>query len=637
MVKPVQPRASKRSAPAKPGPASHGPDALPAGTWLGIDGGGTRTVALLVRNGHPPARIETGPGNLRLLDDATLTRRFREIHNALGKPRVSGLGIGLAGTRTESDRQRIRTAAAILWPGVPCLATHDLHTALTAGRGLQGSEAATCHVLVLSGTGSCAFGRSTDGREARSGGWGHQLGDRGSAYDTAMRALRRVIECTDHTGTWPALGSRILRHIGLNEPEALIGWAANAPKHEVASLAVEVVAAWDSGDPLAAQVIKGTIQHLVDDARTVARRLAGPRPRAHARSPAFLLSGGMLDGSGRLRKAVTKGLRSTWPKAIVERSHQENAWGAVRLAALQFSGRSEPQTALPPRIKDPLQEWIPESTQPSPTERRNPRSMRLDRMPLKQAVELMVTEERWVMRALRSRVRELARGVDWVAQALNAGGRIIYVGAGTSGRLGVLDASECPPTFRSKPDQVQAVIAGGRNAMFAAVEGAEDNLQAGAGAMNGRGVNAADVVVGIAASGRTPFVWGALAAARHRGARTILVSCNPHLKFRPGKAPDLSIALNTGPEVLTGSTRLKAGTATKVVLNLLTTLGYARTGKVVQNLMIDVHPSNAKLQDRAVRILQELTGRSPDLLRSELAKRAWQVKKTWEALSRARQ
>jgi N-acetylmuramic acid 6-phosphate etherase len=231
-------------------------------------------------------------------------------------------------------------------------------------------------------------------------------------------------------------------------------------------------------------------------------------------------------------------------------------------------------------------------------------------MTLSKALDCFWSEERLAMEALNSApvrrsVMALVRSVE---AAFRNGGRLIYVGAGTSGRLGVLDASECPPTFRTPPEWVQGIMAGGVTALHSAVEGAEDDTAAGARAVDGRKVSSRDVVVGIAASGRTPFVWGALDAARKAGAKTGLITLNPRLSFRGGWKPDHVIAVETGPEVITGSTRLKAGTATKLILNAVTSLSMVRLGKVMDNLMVDLNPSNAKLRDRAARMVMELTG-----------------------------
>ena len=198
----------------------------------------------------------------------------------------------------------------------------------------------------------------------------------------------------------------------------------------------------------------------------------------------------------------------------------------------------------------------------------------------------------------------------------------------------MLDATECPPTFSVSPDQVQGIIAGGQQALWKSVEGAEDDGAAGAQAIRFRGVQRRDVVVGIAASGRTPFVWGALSEAKHRGATTILLCFNPFLRIARPQRPRLVIAPNLGPEILTGSTRLKAGTATKLILNLFTTLAMVRSGKVSSNLMVDVKPSNRKLRDRAVRITMALSGADYAAAQSALERSRWLIKSAYRMLAR---
>lgn len=222
-------------------------------------------------------------------------------------------------------------------------------------------------------------------------------------------------------------------------------------------------------------------------------------------------------------------------------------------------------------------------------------------------VALLHAEDRKAVRAA-GRVRAaVARGAAFVAAALRDGGRLIYVGAGTSGRLGTLDAAECPPTFGTDPSQVIAIMAGGPAALVRSVEGAEDDAKAGARAMHG--VSAADVVCGITASGTTPFVLGALRAARRRGARTILVACNPEAA-RQVKVT-VRIAIATGPELVAGSTRLKAGTATKLVLNALTTAALVKLGAVSAGRMVRLKPTNAKLTRRAIQIVSDALGVGP--------------------------
>jgi N-acetylmuramic acid 6-phosphate etherase len=240
------------------------------------------------------------------------------------------------------------------------------------------------------------------------------------------------------------------------------------------------------------------------------------------------------------------------------------------------------------------------------TEQRLAESMRLDRLSIEDALVVMNEQDALAVKAVARQRRKIARAVKWVAAALNGGGRLFYVGAGTSGRLGVLDAAECPPTFGTDPLLVQGIIAGGDRAMFRSKEGAEDRAEDGAAAMDARKVGRQDVVMGIAAGGTTPFVRGALRRAKKLKARTIFLCCVKKTAAEPNA--DLIIRPLTGPEVLTGSTRLKAGTATKLVLNQITTLAMVRMGKAYENLMVDLKATNQKLRDRAARIVAALTG-----------------------------
>ena len=253
------------------------------------------------------------------------------------------------------------------------------------------------------------------------------------------------------------------------------------------------------------------------------------------------------------------------------------------------------------------------------TEQRLPESMNLDAMSAAEIVALMNDQDRRAVEAVAAVRDDVARAVEMVVQTMGAGGRLFYFGAGTSGRLGVLDAAECPPTFRSDPERVQGVIAGGREAMFVAQEGAEDSPDGGAADVDGRGVGPADVVMGIAAGGTTPYVRGALLRSKERGAATIFLTCIQRIEGEP--PVDLVIRPLVGPEVLTGSTRLKAGTATKLILNQITTAAFVRLGKCYENLMVDLRATNAKLQDRGTRIVATLTG-LPREAAAELLERA---------------
>lgn len=242
-----------------------------------------------------------------------------------------------------------------------------------------------------------------------------------------------------------------------------------------------------------------------------------------------------------------------------------------------------------------------------PTEQRHPKSLNLDRLTSIQLIRLMNNEDLSAAQSVRGSAHAIARAVGVIARALGRGGRLFFLGAGTSGRLGVIEAAECPPTFHTPPSLVQAIIAGGRGAVFRSREGAEDDQAAGRSAVQQR-LRKNDVAVGIAASGVTPYVRAALAEADRIGAQTILVTCSAKTTI-PAK---IKIIVPVGPEVLTGSTRLKAGTATKLVLNMLTLGSMVRLGKTYGNLMVDVRPTSRKLKARAVAMLQLLTHTSKD-------------------------
>jgi len=251
------------------------------------------------------------------------------------------------------------------------------------------------------------------------------------------------------------------------------------------------------------------------------------------------------------------------------------------------------------------------------TERRNPRSADIDRASPQELVDLIAAEDAGVPAAVARARTEIATALEYVESSLRSGGRLVYIGAGTSGRLGVLDASECPPTFGTPPELVVGIIAGGPEALTRSVEGAEDDPAAGAAAIDRAGVGPLDTVVGIATSGSTPFVRGALERARGLRARTVFLTCvEPDPQAVAGC--DLTIAVLTGPEVVTGSTRMKAGTATKLVLNTLTTGVMIRLGKTYGNLMVDLQAWNQKLIDRGERIVMAVTGTGRDAARAAI-------------------
>ncbi len=604
--------------------------------FLGIECGATRTVALWADSRmREVLRIETVGANLRLTSDRQLLRLFESVK--LQGPPPAGVGVGIAGARNEFDRNRVNRTLSRAWPNVPIDCTHDLEIALRAASS-PGVPLDKVRIVVLSGTGSCCFGMRPDGKVSKVGGWGHLLGDRGSGYDIALRALRESVLRLDHRQRHGELNGQVLRAVGVKDPEELIEWIQSASKSDIASLTPSVFVAMKHGDARARRVILQSAQSLAADAIACARQLLAKRD---ALLLEFYLAGGVLVKEPLYADAVMASVSKAFPGSLIKFLPRDSVWGSVDLAAQVWRCGGKPAgrdasslsrqlpkrgIARPPESRGKTRARENFAGVLIPTEGRNPRSTFLDSMSLEHAVDLMLSEEAVVAMAVRKERQKICRAVRIVVSAFRANGRLFYVGAGTSGRLGMLDASECPPTFSTHPDMIQAIIAGGPQALQTAVEGAEDDAEAGARALIQRGCAKKDVVVGIAASGGTQFVWGALQEAQKMGAKTILICCNPNLVVHPRRAPDLIIALATGPEIVTGSTRLKAGTATKLILNMLSTLSMVRMGKVIENLMVDLNPSNAKLKDRAVRIVRELRHASEDEARTALHENRWNVK-----------
>jgi N-acetylmuramic acid 6-phosphate etherase len=259
-----------------------------------------------------------------------------------------------------------------------------------------------------------------------------------------------------------------------------------------------------------------------------------------------------------------------------------------------------------------------------PTEAINPVSLAVDKTPVPDIIDMIVNEDRKVVAAVQKEKERIAHGVEIITQALRKGGRIIFIGAGTSGRLGVVEASEIPPTFGTNPLSVQAIMAGGQEAVFRAKEGVEDNYEEGARSIGRLRLGKKDVVIGVSASGMTPFVRGGLTRARKSGVKIIFVTCWPGSELQ--NFVDLQIAPAVGPEIIAGSTRLKAGTATKLVLNMLTTISMIKLGKTYGNLMVDVQTGSEKLKDRARRILSIVTGLDYEAADALLKRSKWNVK-----------
>jgi N-acetylmuramic acid 6-phosphate etherase len=585
---------------------------------LGIEGGGTKTAWVLAeRDGEELRVLDQGklpPSNFRL----TSPERLRAIFSELPK-QIDRAGIFLAGCAQE-DRQSLARLCAEIWPAAKIVTGSDRDSVLAAALGHADG------IAVNAGSGSSVTGRRGDKIE-KAGGWGHILGDAGGGYFLSVQALRLILREYDLRRGEVQFTEKVLRALSLNNLDELVRWAQTADKMELATLVPVVFDAAANGDTRVMEIIEEGALCLCEYTEAVASRL-------HLLAPKVILLGGLFHRDSIYTHAFRRKLKKNLPDARVAAAERTPELGAAWLAAEM--GDHATIQALDREDKiDNLAAAL--------TEQRNPRSENLEKLSARELVELFVEEEKFVQGALRGAIADLAKTVEMVAASLRKGGRLFYVGAGSSGRIGVLDASEIPPTFGASPELVQGIIAGGATALSRSVEGAEDEADNGALAIDERGIKNGDVVIGITASGRTPFVLGSLGRAKSLGAKTVLLTCNP---ARRGTSPserrtrtekvdvDLTVDLATGPEILTGSTRLKAGTATKIALNIISTGAMVALGKVRGNLMIDLQILSTKLRDRAIRLVVQIAGCDYEAARKRLETNDWNLRAAVEKIDR---
>lgn len=569
---------------------------------LGVEGGGTKTDWVLVQQTSDSTNIvdegRLPPTNFRLVTSQQLIDVLELLPHDLDR-----LGIFLAGCVTEDDRDKLHNIAKNIWNHSQIFVGSDRDSALAAA--FQDRDG----IIVISGTGSAVTGRKK-GKIENAGGRGHLLGDRGGGYVICMEGLRLVLRTYDLEHRVTPLASEILRALMLNRMEDLIAWTQSAEKMSISALLPVMFAAAQNGDREMLQIIEVGASSLAEYTRSVARWL-------EFESPPVRLLGGVFLNQPLYVELYRKALSAIIPTSSIELCRTSGAVGAAWLASSNDLQIPKQEHVEQEKIKE-LERAI--------TEQANPRSVNLDQMATTELVKLFIAEEHFVINALDAQRDNLERAVDLVASVFENNCRLFYVGAGTSGRLGTLDASEIPPTFGEPPNRVQAIIAGGSRALHSSVEGAEDDELQGARSIIERGVTSEDVVCGITASGRTPFVISALNQAKAIGAKTIFLTCNPARNH--SSHFDLEIDLPTGPELLTGSTRLKAGTATKVALNIISTCSLIRLGKIQGNWMIGLNPSNSKLRDRAIRIVSQLKNISFQEAKQLLEEQQWNVTAT---------
>jgi len=566
---------------------------------LGVEGGGTKTAWCLVERTDATFGVigqgKLPPSNFRLQTPDRLKAIFRELPREIDRA-----GVFLAGCGTAEDRQSLSRLCAEIWPNARIITGSDRESGVAAA--LEHGDG----IVVSAGSGSSVTGRRGE-RIERAGGWGHILGDTGGGYFLSIQALRLILREYDLQRVERPFTVKILQALSLNNFDELVRWAQTADKMEVALLTRVVFEAAAGGDPRITEIIENGAQALCDYTETIASRL-------HLLAPKVMLMGGLFYRDSIYTHAFRRRLKKNLPDARVAIAERAPELGAAWLAA-----EVRDHVTFQPKLSE---EQI-DNLAAALTEQRNPRSENLEKLSARELVELFVEEEKFVQDALRGAIVDLTRAIEIVTESLRNGGRLFYVGAGSSGRIGVLDASEIPPTFDASHDLVQGIIAGGMTALYRSVEGAEDDEGAGALALNERRVKDGDIVIGITASGRTPFVLGALAWAKSAGVTTMLLTCNPHAS---AVNVDVAVDLAVGPEILTGSTRLKAGTATKVALNIISTGAMVMLGKVRGNLMIDLRTTSAKLQDRATRVVAELAQCDYDSARQQLEAADWNLR-----------
>ncbi|HIP72695.1 MAG TPA: N-acetylmuramic acid 6-phosphate etherase [Anaerolineae bacterium] len=577
---------------------------------IGVDGGASKTAAVIMNErGEEVGRGVSGSSNYHQVGlECTKYALAIAIYDAetqanVKRSQIAAATFALAGAGRPADARLLESLRAEMLSGMPGQVVTDALAALVGGTGTR------CGMVLIAGTGMIAYGENDAGEQARAGGWGHLL-DHGSGYDLGQEALRAAAFASDGLNLGTSLDAKILKFLKLGRTSDLINWvyAPDRSPADIASLAPIVLEAAEAHDLAATDIVVRAAEALAGAVTAAARRLGlGERPFP------LVLAGGLLQTNHFYRRVTAQAVRTRLPHARPILPQADAAVGAA-LLALETLGH-------------PLKSSTEVSASASAawsSEQRNVLTEDLDLLSTLEIVGLMHLEDERAVTAVRPNLPAIAQAVDAIASRMRQGGRLIYVGAGTSGRLGALDASECPPTFGTSPDQVISLMAGGEQAFTRAQEGAEDDRSAGQKDIVKLEVGPLDSIVGIAASGRTPYVAGALTEARQRGALTVALICN--LPAPLAQMADHVIAPLVGPEILAGSTRLKAGTAQKLILNMLSTGTMVRLGKTYSDLMVDVSQHNVKLQNRARRIVAQASGISEEEAAEALARSDGDVK-----------
>lgn len=557
--------------------------------YIAIDGGGSGTRIGLYDAEGALLNSQTGAAcNPHEISLASAADFLAALVSGLapGPPAFVTVLAGISGARDPAVREAIARAICDRLPHVErVIVTTDVHAHLIGNLGGRAG------MVVVAGTGSSVAALDAAGTPWLFGGRGPILGDDGSAYDLVVTALREAHREWDRSGEQSLLLKRLAAAAQCAAPADLVAWCAARAKRKIAALAPVVLDCAEAGDELATACVHRCVGALADVAAG-----AVVRAQLSVRAPIYLV-GQLFSGSLYYRMAFTQALRDR----EIE-NEAELAPHTGDRAVFELSRHLPMPETIPHSAVTPLSAAM---SALHAGEHGVGTGVPLDALSAEAIVERMHMADIMAATAVESCSDVLAALIKQVVRAFRSGGRLIYIGAGTSGRIGVLDASECPPTFGVSAGQVIGIIAGGDRALRESIEGAEDDVDAGRADIDrvSPGISSADVVVGIAASGTTPYTLAGLARAKERGAKTALVCCNAPAD----RNVDYLLVLPTGPEELPGSTRLKAGTATKMVLNTLTTGAMALSGRVFEGYMVHVQPTNAKLRKRAVRIISVLT------------------------------
>jgi len=577
---------------------------------IGVDGGGGKTTAVVMDGkGNVRGRGQGGPSNYHHVGLEAAGNAIEEavrsaFRDAVQTVDAAAAFLCLSGAGRPEDRARIIERLSGRLPAARILVDHDARAVLWAGSGGRPGAA------ILAGTGILVWGENGKDRSARSDGWGSLLGDEGGGYWVGMEALRAVFRAHDGRTEETALTAAVLEHFRTSRLEDLVRiiYDQRIPREQVSALAPRVFQAARNGDSTAIGIADRAVAAVAVSARAVLRRLFSPEEKV-----VVILAGGLFRERPLFLDPLATRIRTLWPTSEIRMSDRPPAEGAALLALDALGVRPTAGAPEPDAVPAPVNERtaaanlaVFEETRRLLTEQRNPRTMDVDSLSVPEILERINNEDSTIPPAVCKEIPFIARAVEIVVDAFRHGGRLFYIGAGTSGRLGVLDASECPPTFGTDPTMVQGLIAGGMAALVRSQEGAEDYPEDGARDLIARGVTAGDVVCGLAASRRTPYVLGALQRAREIGARVLFITCCPREEIT--QDVDVAICPIVGPEVVMGSTRMKAGTAQKLVLNMITTTAMIRLGKVYENMMVDLQMTSQKLVERSKRTVMTVTG-----------------------------